>query len=513
MENTKKVLDDIEALVPMGGVTVPDNKLDLHGLYKRRDFVVEKAKSAGLKVIEMKESKENPCPFLAITFPEMVVDGKLKASIALVGHMDVVDGKEGQFKTKIEGDYISGRGTTDMLAVDATYLEWMIDRQKKGGKKPPFLLMLSFTEENISALGHNIASGKEYLENEFGADFEFAIVGERTGEMEKSDSPVIADIRDSNYGLRRFQIDSDLKEVNPENSAKIIDVLAKEMIAKTRSILINANNQDRQTTTFANSFLDFNSGIIFERTKETEFMNFTIDADGSTKHSANSKPEDETPLEVAYGFIDALRKRDFKFNLLRLKAGQKGNYNMVSKAFSMDFVLGNLDEANRDFLLDEAQNRKGTLKYVNDPKYNSQKKLSTGIEIRESPLHSKLIEELRRDFTDKLAELGKAEMSFPVNLEGWVCDQSNPHLIKSRNAYELVSGLESKPKSKKFFNDGDKFIFPCDGHTHEGHRIARAIVWGQTGFAPHGDAEKHYIPSIDTGWKTLDALADQYLTE
>ena len=62
--------------------------------------------------------------------------------------MDVVDvQKPDQFTARVEGDFIHGRGTTDMLGVDSVFLEWMRAQQLAGGKKPPFMVMLSFTEK------------------------------------------------------------------------------------------------------------------------------------------------------------------------------------------------------------------------------------------------------------------------------------------------------------------------------------------------------------------------------
>ena len=41
MEHIDNVIEDIKALVPMGGVTVPDNKIDLNGLYKEEILLLK----------------------------------------------------------------------------------------------------------------------------------------------------------------------------------------------------------------------------------------------------------------------------------------------------------------------------------------------------------------------------------------------------------------------------------------------------------------------------------------
>lgn len=510
MEHTQRILDDIAALVPMGGVTIPGahtKSVDFKGLYKRRDFFVERAKEAGLHVIEMKEDAEHPCPFIIITFPEMVEDGKLLAKVALVGHIDVVDGKPDLFEAKIEGDFIKGRGTTDMLGVDATFLEWMRDRQQKGGVKPPFVLMLSASEENDSQFGHNTYEAVGYLNSEYSADLEFAIVGERTGEMKKIDEPVESTIRDSNFGLRRYITGGSLVDPSPRDLDALLHGFAMDAIATLRMSLARANERDGTSSTFANPFFTFDTGGTFQNTPGRTYVNYNVPVGESSKHSAESRPADVTSLECAIGFVRDFRQCGGNVRVLRIALGHYGNFNSVSNGIDMVMsVAGHVNIPNGG--LHVGPKERATLRAMEDPKMRGDPMISMGVEIREAPAHAGLVERLVEHVDGKLDRFNTS-LHVDTLRSGWVCDPSNPHLEKLRKAFEFVTGRTAASEVKKFFNDGAAFIH----HVGTGTPLAHAAVFGQTGFAPHGDLERHYIPSIDRGWKELDAFADQYLPE
>lgn len=515
MEHIQNVLDDIKALVPMGGVTVPENKTDLEGLYKRRDFVVERAKNAGLEVIEMKESAENPCPFLIITFPEMLRDGKMNAKIALVGHMDVVDvQKPEQFSPKVEGDFIHGRGTTDMLGVDSVFLEWMRAQQKAGGSKPPFMLMLSFTEENDSALGHNTYTAREFLEKEYGANIEFAIIGERTGEMSKPDEPVISTIRDSNYGLRRYRFDISLKGKTNDQSEVILHSVVSDLITEVRQKLAKLNSKDNTGTTFAAPFLDyrakFDTDLYPLDLSEYKFIRVST-VDENTSHSAQSKPSVSTPAEKLFESLYDFQYFTDVYQLLRFSVGQGiNNYNTISSSNVIELAYLGIyeeEEIGRRFLNGQA----GKVEIFSPADVEREIGIIMGIETREAPEHSGLISTMVDKLKKKTKREFRGKVSTSTERSGWVCDQSNEHLGNLRSSFTEVTGEEVKPEVKVFFNDGSAFIHSCDGHTHSGQPIARAVVFGGVGYGPHGPMEKAHIPGFETLWKELDALKRKYV--
>lgn len=514
MEQTRQILDDISALVPMGGVTIPGahtKNVDFEGLYKRRDFFIERAREAGLQVIEMKEDAEHPCPFIIITFPEMIQDGKLLAKVALVGHIDVVDAKPDLFEAKIEGDYIKGRGTTDMLGVDATFLEWMCDRQKKGGAKPPFVLMLSASEENDSQFGHNTYTAKEFLEREYGADLEFAVVGERTGEMKNIDQPVESSIRDSNYGLRRYTSSADLIKPGKRDIERLLKAFSRDAVGILRTSLKNSNERDNTSTTFANPFFTFEAPLADAGMYGSEFINYHVDVGTSSKHSAQSQPSEVTPLESALEYAEILRKKYNNVQIFRIKTGTEGVFNMVSAGIDMDLaVRGRTSIPHSGQSAGPGGIARVTL--IPKPQNPEGSRIGMGIEVREAPEHAGLVERMVKHVDNALGQFN-ASLRVGTLRSGWTCDPHNPHLAKLRSAYQAVTGKTADHEVKVFFNDGAAFIYSCDQHDGSNSPIARAAIFGQTGFAPHGDLERHYIPSIETGWRELDAFADQYLPE
>lgn len=514
MEHIEAVLDDIKALVPMGGVTVPENKTDLEGLYKRRDFVVERARSAGLEVIEMRETAENPCPYLIITFPEMLRDGKMLAKVALVGHMDVVDvQKPEQFSPTIDGDFIRGRGTTDMLGVDSVFLEWMRAQQLAGGKKPPFMLMLSFTEENDSAMGHNTYTAREFLEKEYGANIEFAVVGERTGEMSKPDELVPSTIRDRNYGLRRYKFDINLEGKNNEESEVVLRYVVSDLIAATREKLAELNTRDKTGTTFAAPFLDYRARFDPDATPDMtpyKFLRIST-VDHNTSHSAQSIPSVPTHVESLLERINDIQYPTDYFQLLRFSVGQGlDNYNTISASNVIEIAYigdSELEEISQCVLDSEA----GTVEVFSPSDAEREIGLKAGIETREAPEHSDAIALMIKELKNRTRSDFGGDLITSTERSGWVCDQNNKHLARLRIAYAEITGDLSEPEVKVYFNDGSAFIHSCDGHTHSGQPIARAVVFGGVGYGPHGPAEMAHIPGFKTLWKQLDAFKKCYV--
>lgn len=515
MRHIEAVIDDIKALVPMGGVTVPENKTDLKGLYKRRDFVVERAQSAGLEVIEMRETAENPCPYLMITFPEMLRGGKMLAKVALVGHMDIVDvQKPEQFSPTIDGDFIRGRGTTDMLGVDSVFLEWMRAQQLAGGEKPPFMLMLSFTEENDSAMGHNTYTAREFLEKEYGANIEFAVVGERTGEMVKPDELVPSTIRDRNYGLRRYRFDIDLEGKNNEASEMVLRYVVNDLIEATRLKLAELNARDRAGTTFAAPFLEYRArldpGEIAPWEDTYKFLRIAT-VDRNTSHSAQSRPSIPTHVERLIERVNDIQYHTDFFRLLRFSVGQGlNNYNTISASNVIEIAyVGeyNAEDISRRILDGEA----GKVEVFSPSDAEREIGLKAGIETREAPEHSDAITRMVKELKSKTQRNFGGDLITSTERSGWVCDQNNIHLINLRSAYKEVTDEESEPEVKVFFNDGSAFIHSCDGHTHSGQPIARAVVFGGVGYGPHGPLEMAHIPSFETLWKQLDAFKRCYV--
>jgi len=117
-----------------------------------------------------------------------------------------------------------------------------------------------------------------------------------------------------------------------------------------------------------------------------------------------------------------------------------------------------------------------------------------GVEIR--PIPQDDIVAMRKEVETWSAENG-LETSFSVMENGVACDPKNPALVKLIEAVRQVSGAEPKLGRKL---PGTSARFAPGG---------QAVVWGQTGIAPHAKEERHFIPSIKPYYKALEELLEQ----
>ncbi len=110
--------------------------------------------------------------------------GALEAPVTLCGHFDVVEPEpdDSQFRARVDGDWLWGRGAADMKTVVASYMVWMAGQAARKAH-PPVNLLLVGNEEN----GEQEAWGTPHVLDDRRAATgwvpEFLIVGERTGEQ------------------------------------------------------------------------------------------------------------------------------------------------------------------------------------------------------------------------------------------------------------------------------------------------------------------------------------------
>ena len=110
--------------------------------------------------------------------------GALEAPITLCGHFDVVEPEpdDSQFRARVDGDWLWGRGAADMKTVVASYMVWMADQARREAR-PPINLLLVGNEENGEqeswGTPHVLADRRATT----GWQPEFLVVGERTGEQ------------------------------------------------------------------------------------------------------------------------------------------------------------------------------------------------------------------------------------------------------------------------------------------------------------------------------------------
>jgi succinyl-diaminopimelate desuccinylase len=87
------------------------------------------------------------------------------------------------------------------------------------------------------------------------------------------------------------------------------------------------------------------------------------------------------------------------------------------------------------------------------------------------------------------------ELQMNVMENGVACDPQNPALLALIQSVKKASGEEPRIGRKL---PGTSARFAPGG---------QAVVWGQTGIGPHAKDERHYIPSIEPYYRSLNELA------
>jgi acetylornithine deacetylase/succinyl-diaminopimelate desuccinylase-like protein len=88
------------------------------------------------------------------------------------------------------------------------------------------------------------------------------------------------------------------------------------------------------------------------------------------------------------------------------------------------------------------------------------------------------------------------EIQVSVMENGIACDPDNPYLqsliaaVRQTSMQEPILGRKLPGTSARFAPGG------------------QGVVWGQTGIAPHGNGERHYIPSILPYYQALQAYGE-----
>ncbi|MCE9646440.1 MAG: M20/M25/M40 family metallo-hydrolase [Chloroflexi bacterium] len=116
-----------------------------------------------------------------------------------------------------------------------------------------------------------------------------------------------------------------------------------------------------------------------------------------------------------------------------------------------------------------------------------------GVEIR--PIPQDDISALKKEVEAYCSE-NNLEAKFSVMENGVACDPNNPALKALIEAVKQASGGREARIGRKL--PGTSARFAPGG---------RAVVWGQSGLGPHAKDERHYIPSIEPYYQSLNQLA------
>ena len=199
-DKTSEIVDLAQQLIRIPSVTAcPEERLD--EVHRAATFIFDYLRNQGLEVSYFNGGKY---PAILAGFPDL-----LEAPVMLSGHFDVVapDPDDSQFETRLEGDYLWGRGAADMKTVVATNLVWMKDTLRLGKTSPagyPSINMLLVgNEENGEGEPMGTPHVLAKLQEESGYQPGLLIAGERTGEK---GSELWGEICTQNRGVMRFDI-------------------------------------------------------------------------------------------------------------------------------------------------------------------------------------------------------------------------------------------------------------------------------------------------------------------
>jgi hypothetical protein len=177
-DKVSEILDLAQQLIRIESVSsAPSGGVRLDEISRAATWICDYLRGAGLRV---RAFEKGDYPAILAGFPEQET-----ASLMLSGHFDVVeaDSAASQFRPRIEGDYLWGRGACDMKTVLATFLVWMKDTKREGPPYPGINLLLVGNEE----IGETEPQGTLHVLAELWRDRNYApellVAGERTGEQ------------------------------------------------------------------------------------------------------------------------------------------------------------------------------------------------------------------------------------------------------------------------------------------------------------------------------------------
>ncbi len=194
-ERCRDVVDLAASLIRIPSVTnCPGERVD--EVFRCARFIAGWLRDAGLGVRVWDSGRY---PAVLAWFP-----GAEPARVTLCGHFDVVkpEPDDSQFRPRIEGDWLWGRGAADMKTVVATFMVWMRDVLGRG-QAPPVNLLLVGNEENGEAEPWGTPHVLADLGRSEAWEPEFMIVGERTGEEGRE---LVGKVCTASRGIARLKI-------------------------------------------------------------------------------------------------------------------------------------------------------------------------------------------------------------------------------------------------------------------------------------------------------------------
>jgi hypothetical protein len=399
-----------------------------------------------------------------------------------------------------------------MKTVVATYLVWMARRQQSSGPKPPMLLTLSCTEENGSPQPHHTLSTLKWLRDAKGVEIRFAVVGERTGELEWMDpEPVVGPVCAENRSWRWIRVDS----ATGRGLTALGNIADAIELGRTTIATLNAEHTPEEKTSrqpgvrsgFVNPFCII---IGDEDAEAAGGVWVTVQRiPGTAIHSAQAKASDASLLEIFSSIAsDAMTAfGEENVRLAGVEIGEDRNFNTYDGSGLMRLVVHNADVDSVSGWTRELDAGGLDVTASAEPGDMTSGATLVGIDIRELLDHKDAVENLIGTIRDKLA-WGSIEMV--NNLPPWRCPDDHPDLVKLRAAWEDTVGSPSPDLVKLHGNDGGHLAAVQQGSDAGAARlgIGHAVVFGQVGAGPHGPKEYARATSIRPYLDILDRWAD-----
>lgn len=509
-------------LCAVPGVSVPATKVDFAPLARAADLASDYARRHGLRVLQPPAEPGAPYPFLAITFaaaaPAVPVPRSL---IALIGHLDVVPAQRPeQFEPYLSGDDLYARGAADMKTVVASYLVWMAERQARGGPQPPLVLLLSCCEENGSAQRHHLASALPWLERTCGASVRFAVVGERTGELEWMQPELtLGPICRENRSWRWLRASSE--------RARGLAALqrAARALAHARTTIHRLNEEATPAAKAARQ-PGLRSGLV------NAFCRIAADdapfapaaacwlrverAPGGAMHAAAAQVSQPSLLEalaqVAERAVETFGPARVKLGGVSL--GQEDNFNTYDGAGAMTLALAGVTAEQGAAWAAGAAGEGLSIATCGSPPEPAALPSVLGLDLRELLDHQPAVERLLGELEQTL--LDGAQLTRVLAAPAWRCPELHPDLQALAAAYEQVAGHPSPDLVKLHGNDGGHLVAYLQARVPNDSAAAQrpatgegpVVVFGQVGMRPHGIDEYHRLTSVQPYLEVLERWAD-----
>ncbi len=497
-------------LCALPGITVPSDAVAFEPLVRTWELAVDYARAAGLSVLALAPSDETPYPFLLVGFAENdLKDPELTEVVGLVGHLDVVPPREDdQFTPALDGVDLYARGAADMKTIVATWLVWMARRQAQPGPKPPIMAMLSCCEENGSAGTHHTGSVLDLLRDQFGVEVRFALVGERTGELEwMKPEPIIGPICKENRSWRWVRSGS-----REDRGLAVLHRVAN--VIRHGRTLVHRLNQEEVPADKAGRQPGVRSGFVNPfafvlgdpAPRDVSWIQIRR-APGAAIHSAAAGVGNPALVERLAAVASTLEAAfPGQVRLGGLSIGRDGNFNSYDGSGTLWLgvpgvpsadILAAVSGGDEDLQV-EAVDAPGE---VTDT--------LVGIDIRELMDHRDAIEGLLDELRERL---WGDRFDLVSARPPWRCPADHPDLVRLEAAWEHVVGSRSPDLVKLHGNDGGSLAQRQQAEDPAAKRagLGHAVVFGQVGMRPHGAGEFHRGTSVRPYWDVLDRWADSW---